>query len=661
MTLERREELLENLSGALKALEWQEVISTEEFMEEYVYLPKTNAVGAGQKIDLKYSPHLRKPMQMYDEISVGEMWLMFASQMAKTLALYGIWAKNAKKDAKTCVWMISKEVMIQRYQKEKISDLVNASEEMKQIVEEGLEEQKKSRSKTGIFYHQGAATYLIGSKTSDDKKSVTAKLVLVDEADEMDGLKAIKPLQERTKTFFKYGAKMVVASTKKEKNGAITQGFNTCEQKNYLGMYCPHCGELIEVHHSHLIIEELSTWLNRNGYDKNYPKEIIAEEYIPEASKNTYYKCQNCEAKITSEEKDKQILDDKLEWIVKGKKEKPYSVGFSANSILSYFVPFELMARDYLIASLNENEEERNEALKVFYEGYYNDYYDPNKNKISKTDDILLLDSGLPRGEIEENTAAIYMTIDSQKGHSNPDDDHYWYVVGSFDTDLNWKKIESGKIYDEKKLYTIMCKKYNYQGKERQIRRVLWDIQGHGEVEVLAFIHKLNKIFGQVYKYEKEERNYLVYPYRGKTEIPSKTYNLKIEKKQDKELLEQSYPLIEGNSKRGKDELFRAIAKTIKYRKGDEVNNPHLRGWYIDETEALDGKQRLQDKLDKGQKIPAESFEMQITSEVYGTMRNGKEGYEPVYDGRPNHYLDCCYMQYIAKDFDGLEERLMER
>ena len=254
--MSRREELRQNLLPAEKLLVWEKEISTEEFAGKYVYLPKSNAIGAGQKVNLKYSPHLRKPMQMMDDIYIQEVWLMFASQMAKTLFLFICWAKNAKMNPKTMVWMISKESMIPRYQKEKIKDLIDASPELKTIIEEGLEEQKKSRSKTGIFYHQGTATYIIGSKTSDDKKSVTAQTVIVDEADEMEGLKAIKPLQERSKTFIKIAMKMLVASTKKSKNGTITQGFNSCEQKNYLGMECPHCKELIEINFSNLKIQE---------------------------------------------------------------------------------------------------------------------------------------------------------------------------------------------------------------------------------------------------------------------------------------------------------------------------------------------------------------------------------------------------------------------
>lgn len=663
MLKERREELKQNLTSVEKVLSWQKEMTTKNFMEKYVYLPKTNAVGAGQAIDLRNSPHIIKVLEAYDMVSVGEVWLMFASQLAKTLALYGIWAKNAKMDAKTCVWMISKEVMIPRYQKEKITDLVNASQDMKEIVEEGLEEQKKSRSKTGIFYHQGAATYLIGSKTSDDKKSVTAKLVLVDEADEMDGLKAIKPLQERTKTFFKYGAKMVAASTKKHKEGAITQGFNMCEQKNYLALECPHCQELIEIHHRQFRIEPLNKWLERNGHDEHYNKDIIAEEYLPEASENAYYECQKCQRKITSEQKDRQVSDQKIDWIVKGKKDRPYSVGFSANSFLSLFVPFKLIARDFLIADLTENKQERTEALQTFYEGYYNDYFDPRNTETSKSDDILMLGSGYRAKELPDNVVSVYMTIDTQKGHKQKEKDHYWFVVRAWDDKMNSYKLESGKIYQDKDLYNKIFTKYNIGDRVMGIRRVIWDVQGHGELETLAFIHQINSRIGAIYNDKNDLKNYVVYPYRGKTEIPGKTYTIQEEQKNTDDLLDTKYPMINGNAKRGKDALSNAIARTVKYVKGDEVQSPDRNMWWIDEDEVEDGAKRYNRLQEKNIKVPNEAYEKQITSEVYGIMPNSKtkEGWHPLYDGRDNHFWDCEYMHFIAIEFDNLQERILSR
>jgi len=661
---ERREELKENLSGIEKILIWQEEMTSKNFAEEYVYLPKTNAIGAGQPVDFKYSPHIIKPMEVFDSIYTQEIWLMFASQMSKTLFLFIEWAKTAKLNPKSMVWMISKIEAIARYQKEKITDLVNASIELNTVIQEGLEEQKKSRSKMGVIHHQGATTYLIGAKADDDKKSVTTKIVIVDEADEMDGIAAITPLWERAKTFLDSGAKLIVASTKKTKNGTITQGFNSCEQKNFLGMECPHCKQLIEVHHRQLRIMEAKEYKREFKIkDEDFTEDIISEQYIPYASKKVYYECQECQQKITSSQKKRQIVKQKIGWIVQGVKEKPKTVGFSANSLLSYFVPFEDIAKTFLRAEMQKDKIVRAEMLAKFYEGYYNDYYDARRNDISKSDDILMLGSGYKKREISEDIKAVYMTIDTQKGHKDKDKDHYWYMIGGFDSKMNFYLIESGKIFKDKDIYTKIFSKYNRGSKTLGIRRVLWDIQGHGEIETLALIAKINSIIGTIAYEDEEKRNYVIYPYRGMSEIQNKTYRLQVEEKSTTGLMENKYPIIIGNSKRGKDSLYNAISKAVKFMKGDEVENPEQNMFWINDDEVEDGVRRLKQKREEGTKIPNESLEKQLTSEVWGLIENSKakEGWHTLYKGRDNHLWDCGYMMYIALDFDNLQSRVFNR
>ena len=73
------------------------------------------------------------------------------------------------------------------------------------------------------------------------------------------------------------------------------------------------------------------------------------------------------------------------------------------------------------------------------------------------------------------------------------------------------------------------------------------------------------------------------------------------------------------------------------------------------------GAKRLDDKINKGLKIPAEAIEKQLTSEVFGQLPNSKkEGWYPRYEGIPNHLWDCAYMTYILIEFDGLKERIFE-
>jgi ABC-type enterochelin transport system ATPase subunit len=145
-------------------------------------------------------------------------------------------------------------------------------------------------------------------------------------------------------------------------------------------------------------------------------------------------------------------------------------------------------------------------------------------------------------------------------------------------------------------------------------------------------------------------------------EIQNKTYRLQIEEKTTDNLQDKKYPIIIGNSKRGKDALSKAISRTVKHRKGElecDISNM----FFINEDEMEDGAKRLNDKFNKGLKIPAESIEKQLTSEAFGICpytKSTKETWYPRYDGIPNHLWDCAYMTYIAIEFDGLKERILE-
>ena len=219
MTDERREELRDGMSITRRLFSWTKMMTHQAFAEKFVHLPTTNAIGGGKPVDFSRSPHLIKILEALDDTRVQEIYLMFASQMAKTLLLFIAFAHNAKMNSKTVVWMIPKDKGIAGYQKEKISDLLAVSPSLSEIVEVARVEEKRSQNKGGVIAHNGATTYIIGSWTDDDKKSKTAKIIIADEIDEFkEGLASIAPLFERTKTHSKFGRKLLAASTKKSKN-----------------------------------------------------------------------------------------------------------------------------------------------------------------------------------------------------------------------------------------------------------------------------------------------------------------------------------------------------------------------------------------------------------------------------------------------------------
>jgi len=568
---QRRENIKENCTITKRLLQWAGLMTHKAFAEKYIHLPKNNPFDAGRLIDFKKSPHLLKPMEMADNPNVQEIYLMFASQMAKTLFLFIVFAKNAKLDAKSCVWMIPIKDAISTYQQEKINSLIAESPGIAEIIEETRVEEKRNSDKKAEIRHQGSMTKLIGSKVDMDKKGLTAKLIICDEVDEMEGMVAITPLWERAKTFLRAGAKLFVASTKKKKNGTITQGFNTCEQKNYLGIICPHCGTLVETHHTQFrIISEKEYKKIMNYADDDFTEAKIWEEYVPYACANAYYACNSCEEPITDEQKNNQILSGNIEWIAKGKLVNPTTVGFSANSFLSLFVPFKDMARAILKATLEKDSTARADNMEKLHEGYFNDTYEPQQKEALNKNEILLLCNTLEERMLPDDTYEVYMNIDTQK-------DHFWWQIiawqyGSRPHVVDYGRAESFDELDNIRNQMLITK----QGQIHDIKIVTIDRMGIADrtTEVDNWIVKV---------VEEQGKLDYIYATEGVSGIKPKLTTL--------------YSM-------GKHPTQSSIIKVIKVNNllaKDEAHNIITRG--IEKAKAQDGEEKFEHALNYKEKL----------------------------------------------------------
>jgi len=614
-------------------LKWAKSISLKEFAEKYVHLPSNSPFNARELISFYLTPHLIKVLESVDNGRTQKITLMFASQMAKTTVLFIIFAKNAKMDGKDCVWMISKDKLVSKYQKAKIDSHINVSPHLRNMIEEARIEENRSANKIGELSHGGSHTFLIGSKVDDDKKSITAKLILVDEADEIDGLAAIAPLWQRAKTFLKVGAMMVIASTKKTKNGTITQSFNSCEQKNFLGMYCPHCSDLIEVVWTQFRIMEIGEFKDTYGYDDDtFTDEIMSEKYIPLAQSLAYYECNSCGESITSEQKDMQIKENKIEWIVKGNKKDPKTVGFSANSFLSYFLSFEDIATSYLEAIVLKDPALRRDALKEHFEGYYNEPYEEEIKETVKKSDILRISNGLEENIIPDDTYKIFMDIDTQLTH-------FWFTItawqyGSICNVVDYGRAESFEELDiiRKKLLT------DRHGQIRYVDHVTIDSRGVKERTklVLEWVQLIDKEVGRpdyIYASEGESGQKMIPMFDFRTIKGTTTKILKI------------------NNLQAKLELTDMINRSIERIKHDdgEVGFEESQ-LYKERMFWINNKpvRLFDERIEKNISSKREDFERMMTSEHYIYHTNPETGktdnfksYQKINESVRNDLYDC--------------------
>lgn len=613
---ERRREIKARLKSLKKMLKWNKRISHKDFGEKYIHLPANNSFGAGKSIDFRYTPHLLKPLSDLDNPTVQEIYLMFASQLAKTTFLAIAFGKNAKIDNKTCVWMIPTKDMISRYQKEKIDSIVDVSPALKELIDDTRLEQKRAVNKTSEIRHGGSTTYLIGSNVDADKKAVSAKLVICDEIDEMGGLKAIMPLWERAKTFLMTGAKLLCASTKKKDDGAITEGFNLCEQKNYLGMECPHCGKLTEIKRVNLRYVSETEYRKIRDYKGEFTDEFKAE-YTRYASDNVYYECTANRCEIRSEDKNRQVLAGKIDWIVKGNSIDPVTVGYSANSLLSFFVPFDTMIREYLKAYYLKDPEERREALQAYFEGYFNEPYKDDTEKEVAKDDILRLSNGLNetnsdgKFQVPTDVAMMTMTIDTQK-------DHYWYSIYAWQYGSIGNYVTSGRAETKRDLDILRKQIFiDPNGEIKEIDFVTIDLRGIKErsAEVLEWVEKVIK---------EEGREDYIYPSMGMdgkkmvklSDLSGKVKGTDIKYLAINNLLAKDY---------ANDMINRSI-DLVNSEEGSEFYKEKL--YYINNKPIIDKENRIKDFEDGKRATPSTrlDFERQMASEHKVFYVNPKTG-----------------------------------
>lgn len=620
--LDRRREIKSRLKTTKKLLKWHKRIAHKSFAEKYIHLPENNSFGAGKTINFDLTPHLIKPMQDLDNPVVQEIYLMFASQLAKTTFLGIAFGKNAKIDNKTCVWMIPTKDMISRYQKEKIDSIIDVSPSLKSLVNDTRIEQKRAVNKISEIRHGGSTTYLIGSNVDADKKAVSAKLVICDEIDEMGGMKAISPLWERAKTFLMTGAKLLCASTKKSDDGAITEGFSLCEQKNYLGLVCPHCQELIQVERINLRFKTEAEYRKEIDFKGEITDDFKAE-FIRRSSDSVYYECNANGCKITSEDKNRQILNQQVDWIVKGNKIDPVTVGYSANSILSAFVPFDAMVRAYLKAFYTKDPAERTEALKAYFEGYFNEPYKDDTEKEVAKNDLLKLSNGLNetntdgKFQISEDVVMMTMTIDTQL-------DYYYYSIYAWQYGSIVHYVTSGRAESESDLDILRKQMFlDKNGEIKEIDYVTIDIRGIKErsADVLAWTERV---------IEEEGRTDYIYPSMGmdgKKMIKLSDLSGKIKGTTVKYLAINNL-----SAKDYANELINRSIDKVEAQEGNEEkeNALHFKEklYYINNKPIIDKRQREED-FENGKRPTLSTrldFERQMASEHKIKYVNPKTG-----------------------------------
>lgn len=602
---------------------WTPFQPTKEWVEENVIL-STDSSPIGGKMRLKYTPHLEEVFDDYDRPEVWKQVLMWSSQTAKTTALFSITAKSLDTDPAPSQLMIPTAKGIPRYLTKKLNPFMNGIKSLKGKMHD-FTSVEKLRNRGAELRVAGGGLSVTGSSRGE-RKSLSIKYFQADEIAEFeDG--AVSEAMERTKSYEKFFRKIFLVSTMEDSNDEINRNLNDCETKKRFEIQCPHCEEFFYMKSSHLKYLTVEDYIADHSIDEG---EVQPIKYKTEALKNVYIECECCSAKITTQERDNQILSKKVRWFVYDGEHSGNTIGYKANALSMYFTTLESIAEMLIDADFSQM---KHTLLDKIYRGYFNEMYEQEVKSVEKND-FLLISNGIDEKIIPDDTVKVYLTIDTQKFG-------FWYSVIAFTYGFNGHTVMKGFVETFDELEMLMgLRLKDKNGKTFLIDKTVIDRLGILErtAEVDAWITSLILDKGM---------DGLIFPTMGVQNDASGRlwYYTEVSKNVSTEKrLKTPIRAIKINNTLIKNELNNMIERSIEKAKGEErAKNYSTRMFFINNTIAEDAES----KMEKGEKSLSTDYERQMTSEEYIykiDKKTGKVASKKTWEKRnqsiDNHYFD---------------------
>jgi len=164
---------------------------------------------------------------------------------------------------------------------------------------------------------------------------------------------------------------------------------------------------------------------------------------------------------------------------VKGDYDKARTIGFSANSLHSGFVPLHAVAQKLYKISLSSTQEEE---LEVFYRGWFNEFYHSAEEE--QTDAQMVVERcgyDIEPLTVPDDTVAVYLGVDVQK-------DHFWCMIEAFREGGNSVIVFAERLESYGDVADLMGVELYYEDGELYmpgIRRTGIDLQGYVETDTI--------------------------------------------------------------------------------------------------------------------------------------------------------------------------------
>jgi phage terminase large subunit GpA-like protein len=646
----------------LKLQEWAEkkIIFTSEDVSPMLGNFKT-----------KNSPHYVKLFQLAERLKTREMFAKWASQSGKSLFGMILASEKLDQNPATIIYAIPTKDQATDILTLKVNPVLQSIPTLWKKFED-YANLEKFRTKDAIKRVPGGALVVKGALTAKDRKSLSSPRIIMDEIGEFEK-GAVAEFSERTKAFSRFYPLVVGLSTIVAPDDEICTNHDACEVFIEWHFICQECGENFYPSDSTLKIPSVKEF---SEYAQIKEDEVDNSEYTNYAKTNIHIECPHCKHKIYEKEREKMIFNNGMDWFrkvsnseyilfnVEDLKEEE-TFGIDMNTLGSYFATLQDIAREYVKAITSEDKETK---LDIFYRGWLNKFYKSELDKGIETTDVALLNSEYEEFVVPDDTAAIYIGTDTQKGY-------YWTTIVAFRYGMSPHLMWAGRVEDEDTIETFMDRKYYYKDGtpyHRGIQRAGQDWQGYREYK-----EEINESTGEVvqetvmdmpqrvkefafkmadkYGADKDGRE-RYYATRGEEFLSNDDFfrfaNLEVESKNYKDSRKIKTLKLGTVALKSAfmSTLIRSIAKA-KALEGDDEFEYENRLFSINKTQC--------NNLLSREKIRNKDIDMQLTSETYGYGKtpSGKPKQYKSWNKirNDNHYLDCMVICYALAIMDNIQ------
>jgi phage terminase large subunit GpA-like protein len=635
----------------INSFEWVEFKETAQWCKDNIYLSGDVSPYTGM-MSFEKTPWIEEILKDWDKPWIEELDCMASTQVGKTTIEFCCIAKELDTDPCMMQLTIPNDNDVSNYVAKKLDPFLKGVKTLQQKLLQRREEEK-SRFKKATKEIPGGALFITGN-TDTSRRSNSVKRIFLDEVG-LFGAGHVSELRGRTKFYEKTGRKILIVSSRKYKGDEIELAYDGAYCKKELQILCKGCGKFFYP------TSESFKYLTQKQYKEKYNIQKIENniEYKREARTTGRVVCE-CGHETNSRNIEDLVREKNVKLVIVEGSDEEVRHGYKLNALATGLTNYSTIVEELIDAGDDED------ALATIYQDYFNETFEKKDKKVENSD-IGLLGREEDEFIIPDDTAALYMGIDTQKGY-------YWATIVAFRYGMSPHIVWAGRVEDEQTIEEFMDRKWYYaSGKQyiAGIKRAGQDWQGYreskevindetGEVtyeKVMDMPQRVKEFaFKMADKYgadkDGKERFYAT---RGEEFLTNDEYfkfaNTEVTVSNYKDT--RKIKTIKLGTVALKSAFMTTLIRSIQKAKATENDEA-----YEFENRLFSINKTVCDKLNKREKVSHRDLDMQLTAETYGYQKDA-QGKPKKYKSwgkirNDNHYLDCMVICYMLAFMDNI-------